>query len=1077
MKLPEYENYHCHSTYSNCLTQPDSTMSIEDYAKVYRQRDMHVLCISEHGNRSNVWQQAELAKKYSDDTFKMVPLAAAECYFVPDRKGWEEMVLDKNGFDKAVIKHDARNFHLILVAKDMEGFYQLNEALSEANLTGFYYKARVDLDILSKLDYRHFVCTTACVAGPVRDENAEQYCLSLRDIFKENFYLEVQHHQQQIQKEHNQKILQIYRKTGIPLIYATDSHYIRHEDAQLRKELLLSSGIKTDYEDEFDLYLPTAQEAYNLMLAQGVLSKAQIEEAMENTLQFRDFEGVSFTTEKKIPNSRPNLSLEKRNYLYKKEVCDGYMQKAGMPSKEEAEQLHAEMDAVVDTGTADYFITMKDIVDKGIANGGVLTTTGRGSGVSFATNFALGFTSINRLKCPVRLYPDRFISKERLASGSLPDLDLNMSNVEAFEKAGKEILGDWGCLPMIAYGTCKTLSAFKLLARARNLDFEVANIVSKQISSYERALKYAKENDEEEDAAEQVRIEDYVEQEYLSLIEESAQYKGIITTIVPHPCAHILLDRDIRREIGIVRVKAKTGKKEAIYAAYIDGQLADAYGYLKADYLRVDVVKTIDASFKACDMSVMPVNELLENVKNDDRVWQLYANGFTMGLNQVEKDKTTERVMRYKPKNVVELAAFVAAVRPGFKSMLETFVNRRHFEYGIPSLDKLLMTKEIPSSFLMYDEQILRILQAAGIEPADAYTCVKAIKKKKAEKVKSYKERFESGFTKVLKEQEGASEEEAKETVDKIWTIINDAASYMFCAAHAFSMACDSLYAAWLKVHHPYEFYATMLKIYTEKGNKDKIAAISSEMYKYLGIAVTAGKFGQDNSDWFIDKEHKRIAQNISSVKFVSSGVAKTLLALSKRHFDTFTDLLRTIQMETSINTRQLSVLISLDYFSDFGKIGKLMKVFNHFFESDDKLTKSYATKTVEKRMEANREYERSLEDEELPIGQRLAAEYEYIGRCVSKDDHANSKLYFVESVDDTFGVRVSLYSVQRGTVGIMKARKNVFEKNEIKPGQLLTLKKWEQRQRYSYLNDGTRKAINGTFDYWMQDYETKDVA
>jgi DNA polymerase III alpha subunit len=124
--------------------------------------------------------------------------------------------------------------------------------------------------------------------------------------------------------------------------------------------------------------------------------------------------------------------------------------------------------------------------------------------------------------------------------------------------------------------------------------------------------------------------------------------------------------------------------------------------------------------------------------------------------------------------------------------MLSTFVTRTRFSYGIPSLDKLLQTKEIPDSFLMFDEQILTILQSAGISAADAYVCIKAIKKKKADKVASFRDRFEAGFAKMLMEQEGASDEEARDIVDKIWTIINDAASYMFCAAHAYSMACDS---------------------------------------------------------------------------------------------------------------------------------------------------------------------------------------------------------------------------------------------------------------------------------------------
>ena len=708
MPLLEFEPYHCHTYFSNALTAPDSTVSIEDYAKVYRERGHHVLCISEHGNRSNVWQQFELANKYSDDDYKMTALAAAETYFVEDR-----------------IVKDHRGYHLILIAKNMNGFYQLNEILSEANLTGFYYHARVDFELLRRLNYKDFVCTSACVAGPDREELIVQ----LHNIFRENFYLEVQGHPQDIQKERNKWMVELSKKHKLPLIYATDSHYIYKEEKELRRELLLASKITYGNEDEFILYLPTAEEAYQDLKNQGVLNRAQIQEAMENTLVLREFEGVHFTNEKKIPNPYPGMPLDRRNYLYKKTVCNEYIRKAGMPSKEEAAEIHAEMDTMTSTGTADYPLIMKKIIDKGIEYGGVLTKTGRGSGASFVSNYAMGFSSINRLKAPVKMYPERFISADRLANG-LPDLDCNMANVPAFEKAGKEILGEYGCLPMIAYGTAKTLSAFKLLARARELDFETANEVAKQIQNYELDVKHAKENnadDPEYDVDDDIKIESYIEEKYLGLIEESKKYKGIVTSLSPHPCAHILSDKDLRREIGVIRVKSKSGTKDAIYAAYIDGKTADSYNYLKADFLRVDVVKVISDTFALAGLQVMSVDELLESVKNDKEVWDLYAKRFTMGLNQVERDKSSERCSIYKPKNVAELAAFIAGIRPGFASMLSTFINRQKFSYNIPSLDNLLATKEIPDSFLLYDEQILRILKAAGIPGADAYACTKAI--------------------------------------------------------------------------------------------------------------------------------------------------------------------------------------------------------------------------------------------------------------------------------------------------------------------------------------------------------------
>ena len=769
----EYENYHCHSMYSNCLTQPDSTMTIEDYAKVYKERGQRVLCISEHGNRSNVWEQARIAKKYSAERERMIPLAAAECYFVPDRN--PEL-------------KDARNFHLILVAQDQEGFYQLNSVLSEANLNGFYYKARVDFDLLSRLDYRHFLCTTACVAGPVKDEEAKRICAQLKAIFRENFYLEVQHHPQKIQIEHNKKILELYKQLHVPLIYATDSHYIRHEDAKLRKELLVSSGITTNYEDEFDLYLPTAEEAYQMLLDQDVLSRAQIEEAMENTLRLREFEGVSFTTERKFPISRPNLSQKERNHLYKKMVCDGYIDRAGMPSKEEAEELHKEMDTIVETNSADYFIGLHDMLQRGIEKGGVLTTTSRGSACGFASNFGLGFTSINRLRSPVRMFPERFISAEKLRAGSMPDIDSNVSNVEAFEEAGKEIFGEYGCLPMIAFGTCKTLSAFKLLARARDLDFETSNAVSKQIQVYETEVKHAKENNQDDpdyDVDLDVRIEDYVNKEYIPLIEDSAAYKGIVTNFSPHPCGHLVYHKDLRREIGVIRSKAKTGNKKPVYCAYIDGATADSMGYCKSDLLRVDVVKTISDTFAMIGKPVMPVDELLQEAEKDPSIWNILADGFTMGCNQTEQPKTTERVMQFKPKNIVELSAFVAAIRPGAKSLVNGFVARSFHNYGIPAMDELLKLNGATgvtgkSSFLFYDEQVMVLAKAAGIDPADANALIKHIKKKHHDEVAAYRDRFIPGFISYLKNEQGTDDKLAEKTANDVWQVIMASASYLF---------------------------------------------------------------------------------------------------------------------------------------------------------------------------------------------------------------------------------------------------------------------------------------------------------
>lgn len=1025
-------------------------MAIEDYAKVYKERGHHVLCISEHGNRSNVWQQFELANKYSDENFKMVPLAAAEAYFVPDR---------------TVKEH--RGYHLILVAKNMDGYYQLNEILSEANLTGFYYHARVDFDLLRRLDYKNFLCTSSCVAGPAEEE----MLLELSNIFRENFYLEVQGHPQQVQIDRNKWMIELHKKYKWPLIYGTDSHYIYKEEKELRRELLLASKITYGNEDEFLLHLPTSEEAYQMLKDQGVLNRAQIEEAMENTLILREFEGLYFTNEKKIPNVYPELPLDRRNYLYKKTVCDEYIRKAGMPNKEEASEIYAELDTITSTNTADYFLTLKRILDRGRELGGVVTKTGRGSCASFVSNFCLDFSSINRLHCPVKLYPERFISADRLKA-SLPDVDVNMTNREAFERAGKEILGEWGCLPMVAYGTAKTLSAFKLLARARDLDFETANAVAKQIQNYELDVKHAKENnadDPDYDVDDDVQIENYVEEKYLNLIEESKKYKGVITSISPHPCGYLLLDRDIRREIGVIRVKSKSGSKDAVYAAYIDGKSMDAQNYVKMDMLLVDVVKIIAETFALAKRPIMSVDELLTEIQKDNSVWKLYWNGFVQGLNQCEREKSAKRCAIYKPKNVEELTAFVAGIRPGFRSMLDTFIYRHKFSYGIPSLDKLLQTKAIPDSFLEYDEQILQILKTAGIPGPEAYATIKAIKKKKTEKVLAEKEKFKVGFTKVLQETEGASEKKAHEVVEQIWTIIENAANYMFCAAHAFSMACDSLYVAWLKVHYPYELYVTMLKLYDEKKNTDKISAIISEMKRYKNISLTAGRFGQDNRDWVVDKENQSISQSLSSIRYMSKQAARDLYRIgTESKFETFTDVLRELQMNSCLDTRQIKILIELDYFKDFGRAGKLMKVYENFFEGKQKLTKTI--KSYEIRLEASREYEKSLSDENLPIGQRLSSELNNVGLCLSVDASQPVDLYFIREVDEKYGVKAKFYSVQRGTTGVVRIKKEDYAKHKFEQGDCVKLLKYNKSPRYIY-KGGAKTTVPNEYDIWAKEY------
>ena len=499
-----------------------------------------------------------------------------------------------------------------------------------------------------------------------------------------------------------------------------------------------------------------------------------------------------FDRSKKLPTIYPELTQQERNQKYLDVVyAEWERYSKGMTDAEKAPRLEGiryETEVVTSTNMSDYFLLDYEIVRRAKKMGGIITPTGRGSAVSYFTNMLLGFSSVDRFSIPVEMFPDRFISADRILSGSLPDIDLNVANEEIFQQAQTEVLGEWHSAPMIAFGTLKRLSAWKMYCRATNVPYELANDIANRLKAYDQAVRYA-----DEDERDSILLSDYVPDEYKEHIGMSEKYLGMVDSIAPHPCAHVLCMQDIRREIGIIRLNSKTGKKKTIYAAFIDGATAEAFGYLKNDLLHVDVVKVNQEAFRRAGREMPTVGELLRLTENNRDTWRMYAEGFTMGLNQVEREKTREKVMQYRPKNITELSAFVAAVRPAFKSMLPIFLSRKHFDYGIPLFDQLIQTKDMTSSFILFQEQTMKALQYGGFSAPESYSAIKAIAKKHPEKVLPLKERFLTEF----------AQKTDQSSAERVWQIIEDATNYGFNSSHAVCVALDSLYGAYLKAHYP----------------------------------------------------------------------------------------------------------------------------------------------------------------------------------------------------------------------------------------------------------------------------------
>ena len=365
-------------------------------------------------------------------------------------------------------------------------------------------------------------------------------------------------------------------------------------------------------------------------------------------------------------------------------------------------------------------------------------------------------------------------------------------------------------------------------------------------------------------------------------------------------------------------------------------------------------------------------------------------------------------------------------------------------------------------------EQILRILIAGGIPAAEAYATIKYIKKKKRDKVLAEKEKFKTGFTKYLIEREHADQQTAEQTVERVWKITEDSSSYLFCASHSLAMSCDSAYGAYLKVHYPYEFYLTMLKLYTEKGDLEKISAIIAEMKKYKNIKLQMGQFGQDNRDWTIDKEHNVISPNLAFIKFISQQAANELYDMKDMSFATFTDLLRYLQMESNINTRQIEKLIQMDYFRRYGKRQKLLNVMTEFFKGKNKLTKTI--KSYEKRLEQIRAFEANEPDVDQPIGQILEQENELINLCISQDDNVKDNEYFIEDVDDRYGVNIKCYSMKRGTRGSMRMKKDTYAAHKVEKNNIIDINKWHKQFRSVFQNG--KRVKSDEYDCWIDKFE-----
>ena len=291
-------------------------------------------------------------------------------------------------------------------------------------------------------------------------------------------------------------------------------------------------------------------------------------------------------------------------------------------------------------------------------------------------------------------------------------------------------------------------------------------------------------------------------------------------------------------------------------------------------------------------------------------------------------------------------------------------------------------------------------------------------------------------------------------------------------ASHAYAMCLDSLYGAYLKYNYPYEFYSVLLKTFTEKGNQDKVVKIIDEMKRYKNIRLAPARFGQDNRDWYIDKQNQTISQSLASLKFVSQPVAEDLYKCKDMKFETFTDLLRYLQMNTCLDKTNMEVLISTGYFEQFGDRKKLLDIYDEY-KNGTKLKQKITNKTKswEKRLEIIKNFEKEYPHVSCSIDEIVRFEQAYMGICVSTSAQAANNEYMINEVDDQYSIKLMLYSLKRGTRGKLRIKKSLYEKLQPQAGQIILIKDCRKLPRRSFKN-GISTKIPGEFEWWLYDYE-----
>jgi len=911
LDMDNYVVYHCHTDISNPNAGVDSIAKFNDYVKLASNAGMTALGISEHGCLYEWFH-----KKQAIENAGLKYLHEAEFYVT---ESLSEKVRD--------------NYHCILIAKNKDGFYELNRLMSDANNREdghYYYVPRITLDELCNTS-DNIIVTTACVGGILckGTETAQSKFLEFIINNKHRCFLEIQHHNTEKQYKYNKFLYKLSQDADLKLIAGTDFHCSSKEQEEGRQ--VLQRGKKVLFNDDesgWELTWKNYSELVESYKTQDALPEEVFLQAIENTNVMADMvEPIDIDTSFKFPKIYPNGSEVLYNKLFHSDMISRIVSE-GYDYNTVYDRLKLEYETFETLRASDYILLQDYIIDW-CRSHDIFVGCGRGSSPSSLAMYGLNVVEVNPLKYNLRFW--RFMDKSKY---SLPDVDVDYG-LEDRDTVKYWMLHDHLDLPkmqtceIITFNTIALKGAIRDIGRGLDMPLETVDTIAKAV--HEVSV------DEEK----QTVIDDIWREKYPELFKYVGMVQGTVTSIGSHPSGIVVTDHDLAKEIGICYLAG-----DEYPVSVLNMKELDAQNFVKQDVLGLDTVGRVNNACKLAGISRLTPTTLnlddadvYKSILSDcSLIFQVNSSYGSMTVSSLLNDKTYNKILTQYPKmSKFLLLSFVSAlIRPCGKGIYDNAVKGIGYTSGVKEIDELLNPV---MGYPILQETIMEfVMNFCGYSFLEADKLRKCVAKKLGtkEQLPIIRERFEQNGKKQL----NLSDEKAEEIITMFLDCVLFATRYSFSLVHSIAYSAISYECAWLRHYYPLEFVTSCLNTCMDDEKKTNEATAYASK---IGIKILRPKFRYSKSEYWMDKASNSIYKGIKSVKFLNNEVANQLYDLGSNHYNNFIELLYDINENTSLDARQLDILIKLDFFSEFGtskELLQIVKMFGLFKQGDAKSIK-----------------------------------------------------------------------------------------------------------------------------------------